>query len=252
MYFPSIFNIIIAAICVFTLHLTVEARSPPYFGPSDRAVRGPPQASLRTDTITDVFLNELLPFKASFVLKNVMPNCSKALTPLIDNCYKDYELDTRYTLQLKGTSQELQVGCCNLWKYHECVLEAVERLAHYSFRACTEWDAEAAEEVLEASESHPKSRLMCEDYHRQSFYCSNFIETNWALTLVLILGLSAILIAALMAGYMFYLSTLRMKIVYIQAKCRGVSGGYHNDGVELMEANEMKKNGNDLSSYLKM
>lgn len=230
--------VVVAAACLVELG---DTRSPPYLGPSDRSVRGASQSKLRTDSTMDVFLNELLPFKASFVLKNVMKNCSRALTPYIDNCYKDYELDSRYTLQLKGTAQELQVGCCNLWKYHECVIDAVERLAHYSYQACNEWDAQAAEEVLAASESHPKSRLMCADYHRQSFYCSNFIESNLALTLVLILGLSAILVAALMAGYMFYLSTLRMKIVYIQAKCRG----YHNDGVELMEKQE---NG----QYLKM
>jgi len=180
----------------------------------------------------DIFLLELLPFKASFVLKNVSPNCSKALSPLIDNCYKDYEIDCRYSVQLKGSAKELQVGCCGLWKYHECVVDAVERLAHYSFKSCNEIDAEAAEEVLEATESHPKSRLMCADYHRESFYCGNLIESNFALNLVLILGLMAILVAASMAGYMFYLSTVRVKVVYVQA---ALGAERHGDGVELIQ-----------------
>lgn len=214
--------------------LLASARSPPSFGPGDRAARAPASSSgggLRVKTTLDIFLLQLLPLKAQTVLRNVHPACAKALTPLIDECYGDYELQSRYTVQLRGTAEELKVGCCNLWKYHSCVIGAVERLSHYSFAHCTEDDAEAAEEVLTNSESIPRSKLMCADYHSSSFYCSAYFEPSLALTLVLVLGFVAILVAACLAGFMFYLSTLRVPhIIYIKGR-----SGYHNDGHELLD-----------------
>ncbi len=236
--------------CLFILNetvLLVSARSPPYFGPNDRTARAPSKpssggggSSLRVQAPLDIFLLLLLPFKAATVLKSVQPSCATALTPLIDQCYADYELESRYAIQLRGTAEELKVGCCNLWKYHSCVTGAIERLAHYSFQHCTENDAEAAEKALAASESVPRAKLLCADYHRQSFYCSAYFEPSLALTLVLVLGFVAILVAASLAGFMFYLSTLRVpKIIYVRANDEGYC--YSNDGVELIE--KKKTNG---------
>ena len=189
-------------LCIVTVANKVNARIP-----VDVQIREPAQSKLSVETALNIFLLELLPFKAQFVLKNVRPNCSRALTPYIDSCYKDYELESKYALANRGTEKELRVGCCNLWQYHSCVVGAVELLAHYSYKACNEYDAEEAEQILEATEEHPKSRLMCADYHQQSFFCTEdksfnkmLNEANWTLTMVLLLGLVAILVSALMAG----------------------------------------------------
>lgn len=245
------FLLLVAFLCNQTLHLLVSARSPPYFGPNDRSAivaRAPSRSTanantggggpLRVQKTLDIFLLYLLPLKAQTVLKSVQASCATALTPLIDQCYADYELESRYTIQLRGTAEELKVGCCNLWKYHSCVVGAIERLAAISFAHCTEGDAEAAEEVLAHSESIPRSSLMCADYHRQSFFCAAYFEPSLALTLVLVLGFVAILVAAALAGFMFYLSTLRVpQIIYVKGNTN--NSGY-SDAVELIEK---KQNG---------
>lgn len=210
----------------------VTARSPPYFGPNDRGPRTPSQTRLRVETTLDIFLLQLLPFKAQVVRKNVMPNCSKALMPLVDTCYKDYELESKYAIQERGTAEELKIGCCNLWKYNTCVLDSVKQLTNYSIRACNKLDIEAVEEILDASDTHPRLKFMCSDYHKQSFYCATFIETSLTITLLLILGLAAIVISVVMSSYLLFLSTVRPKFVYLKPKNRRCQD---NDDIKLLE-----------------
>lgn len=161
----------------------------------------PADSLLQHDTSIDVFLMEILPFKAKFILKNVEANCSKALSPLVDECYDLYEATMEKMFDIRDTNDGLRVGCCNLNIYHRCVLDAVERLAHYSIRACNELDAIAAEDVLDATELQQREHFLCKDYHQESFYCTGVIQSSTPVLLVLVLGVFALFICILLAGF---------------------------------------------------
>jgi len=214
--------------------VTTAAGQLHYFGASDRGIRDPPQAPLRIQTLRDIFLLEILPFKARLVQHSVSSVCSSVLAPLIDDCYQDYDIYTKYSIALKGDEQRW--SCCAMWSYQTCVRESVRMLEN-----CTASDVDSVDSVLINTESHPKSRLICYDYEKNSYGCTTnegqFGYPSFAMTLVLILGLSAILIAILLTCYAAYMYSIqrRSRTMVIETQCSGCANGEAAcDGTHLL------------------